>query len=167
MILITLPDINDPGGVASYYNALIPKLDLEVSRFELGSTKMRGGLLYPLMDQIAFRKSIKSLKPSLVKINPSLDPKSFFRDGLLAFQTKRFNIPLLVLEDVPGFLPGTQQEYGGVIRHGAKLLYAYSECTVPKVTVILRKDYGGAYCVMSPSHLRGDSFLVVRIRFPL
>ncbi|HJW76856.1 MAG TPA: acyl-CoA carboxylase subunit beta [Thermoleophilia bacterium] len=67
-----------------------------------------------------------------------------------------FNIPLLTLVDVPGFLPGTQQEYGGVIRHGAKLLFAYAEATVPKLTVILRKAYGGAYCVMAPKHLRAD-----------
>ncbi len=67
-----------------------------------------------------------------------------------------FNIPLLTYVDVPGFLPGTQQEFGGIIRHGAKLLYAFAEATVPKMTVILRKAYGGAYCVMSPKHLRGD-----------
>jgi len=67
-----------------------------------------------------------------------------------------FNIPLVTLEDVPGFLPGTQQEYNGIILHGAKLLYAYGEATVPKITVVLRKAYGGAYCVMSSKHLRGD-----------
>lgn len=67
-----------------------------------------------------------------------------------------FNIPIVTLEDVPGFLPGTGQEYNGIISHGAKLLYAYAEATVPKVTVILRKAYGGAYCVMSPKNLRGD-----------
>ncbi len=67
-----------------------------------------------------------------------------------------FNIPILTLVDVPGFLPGTAQEYGGIIIHGAKLLYAYGEATVPKVTVILRKAYGGAYDVMSSKHLRGD-----------
>ncbi|MDD4655503.1 MAG: acyl-CoA carboxylase subunit beta, partial [Bacteroidales bacterium] len=67
-----------------------------------------------------------------------------------------FNIPLVTLVDVPGFLPGTQQEYGGVILHGAKLLYAYGEATVPKITVILRKAYGGAYIVMSSKHLRSD-----------
>jgi len=67
-----------------------------------------------------------------------------------------FNIPLVTLIDVPGFLPGTGQEYGGLILHGAKLLYAYGEATVPKLTVILRKNYGGAYCVMSSKHLRGD-----------
>ncbi len=67
-----------------------------------------------------------------------------------------FNIPILTLVDVPGFLPGTAQEYGGIIIHGAKLLFAYGEATVPKVTVVLRKAYGGAYCVMSSKHLRGD-----------
>ena len=67
-----------------------------------------------------------------------------------------FNIPLITLEDVPGFLPGTQQEYGGIIRHGAKLLYAFAEATVPKLTVITRKAYGGAYCVMSSKHIRTD-----------
>ncbi len=67
-----------------------------------------------------------------------------------------FNIPLVTLVDVPGFLPGTAQEYGGIISHGAKLLFAYGEATVPKITVIMRKSYGGAYCVMSSKHLRGD-----------
>ena len=67
-----------------------------------------------------------------------------------------FNIPLVTFEDVPGFLPGTVQEWGGIIRHGAKLLYAFAEATVPKLTVITRKAYGGAYCVMSSKHLRTD-----------
>ena len=67
-----------------------------------------------------------------------------------------FNIPILTFEDVPGFLPGTEQEFGGIIRHGAKLLYAYAEATVPKITVITRKAYGGAYCVMGSKHLRTD-----------
>jgi propionyl-CoA carboxylase beta chain len=67
-----------------------------------------------------------------------------------------FNIPIITFVDVPGFLPGTAQEYGGVIRNGAKILYAYAEATVPKITVITRKAYGGAYCVMSSKHLRGD-----------
>ncbi|MEO0681080.1 MAG: carboxyl transferase domain-containing protein, partial [Pseudomonadota bacterium] len=67
-----------------------------------------------------------------------------------------FNIPILTLVDVPGFLPGTVQEYDGVIKHGAKLLFAYGEATVPKVTVITRKAYGGAYVVMASKHLRGD-----------
>jgi len=67
-----------------------------------------------------------------------------------------FNIPVVTFVDVPGFLPGTVQEYGGVIRNGAKMLYAYAEATIPKITVITRKAYGGAYCVMSSKHLRGD-----------
>jgi propionyl-CoA carboxylase beta chain len=67
-----------------------------------------------------------------------------------------FNIPLVTFEDVPGFLPGTVQEYGGIIRHGAKLLFAFAEATVPKLTVITRKAYGGAYCVMSSKHIRTD-----------
>src|SRR5205807_1248290 len=67
-----------------------------------------------------------------------------------------FNIPLITFEDVPGFLPGTQQEYGGIIRHGAKLLFAFAEATVPKITVITRKAYGGAYCVMSSKQIRTD-----------
>ena len=68
-----------------------------------------------------------------------------------------FNIPLVTFEDVPGFLPGTVQEYGGIIRHGAKLLFAFAEATVPKLTVITRKAYGGAYCVMSSKHIRTDA----------
>ncbi len=67
-----------------------------------------------------------------------------------------FNIPLITFADVPGFLPGSDQEYGGIIKHGAKLIYAYAEATVPKITVITRKAYGGAYCVMSSKHLGGD-----------
>jgi len=67
-----------------------------------------------------------------------------------------FNIPVITFEDVPGFLPGTAQEHGGIIRNGAKLIYAYCEATVPKITVITRKAYGGAYCVMSSKHIRGD-----------
>jgi propionyl-CoA carboxylase beta chain len=67
-----------------------------------------------------------------------------------------YNIPIVTLQDVPGFLPGTDQEYGGIIRNGARMIYAYSEATVPKLMIILRKSYGGAYCVMSSKGLRGD-----------
>ncbi len=67
-----------------------------------------------------------------------------------------FNIPVVTFVDVPGFLPGTEQEYHGIIRHGAKLLYAYAEATVPKVTIVTRKAYGGGYIVMASKHLRGD-----------
>jgi propionyl-CoA carboxylase beta chain len=68
-----------------------------------------------------------------------------------------FSIPLITFEDVPGFLPGTQQEFGGIIKHGAKLLFAFAEATVPKITVITRKAYGGAYCVMASKHIRTDA----------
>lgn len=68
-----------------------------------------------------------------------------------------FNIPIVTFTDVPGFLPGTDQEFGGIIKHGAKLLFAYAECTVPKITFITRKCYGGAYDVMSSKHLKGDT----------
>src|ERR1700741_5104385 len=84
-------------------------------------------------------------------INASVKAARFFRF------CDAFNIPLITFEDVPGFLPGTQQEYGGIIRHGAKLLFAFAEATVPKITVITRKAYGGAYCVMASKHIRTDA----------
>ena len=85
-----------------------------------------------------------------------LDSNASRKAGRFVRFCDAFNLPLVTLVDVPGFLPGTGQEYNGVILHGAKLLYAYGEATVPKVTVTLRKSYGGAYCVMSSKHLRGD-----------
>src|SRR4026209_414169 len=86
----------------------------------------------------------------VLDINASLKAARFIRF------CDAFNIPLVTFEDVPGFLPGTAQEHGGIIKHGAKLLYAYCEATVPKLTVITRKAYGGAYDVMSSKHIRGD-----------
>jgi propionyl-CoA carboxylase beta chain len=85
-----------------------------------------------------------------------LDIKSSIKGGRFVRFCDAFNIPILTFVDVPGFLPGTAQEHGGIIKHGAKLLFAYAEATVPKVTVITRKAYGGAYDVMSSKHLRGD-----------
>jgi len=85
-----------------------------------------------------------------------LDIRSSIKAARFVRFCDAFNIPVITLVDVPGFMPGTSQEYGGIIRHGAKLLYAYAECTVPKVTVITRKAYGGAYDVMASKHLRGD-----------
>ena len=85
-----------------------------------------------------------------------LDIKSSIKAGRFVRFCDAFNIPILTFVDVPGFLPGTAQEHGGIIKHGAKLLFAYAEATVPKVTVITRKAYGGAYDVMSSKHLRGD-----------
>ncbi|HZD05181.1 MAG TPA: acyl-CoA carboxylase subunit beta, partial [Longimicrobiales bacterium] len=85
-----------------------------------------------------------------------LDIDSAVKGGRFVRFCDAFNVPLVVFEDVPGFLPGVGQEHGGIIRHGAKLLYAFSEATVPKVTVITRKAYGGAYDVMNSKHIRGD-----------
>jgi propionyl-CoA carboxylase beta chain len=85
-----------------------------------------------------------------------LDIKSAIKAARFVRFCDAFNIPLVTLVDVPGFMPGTAQEYGGIIKHGAKLLYAYAEATVPKITVITRKAYGGAYDVMASKHLRGD-----------
>ncbi len=85
-----------------------------------------------------------------------LDIKSSIKAARFVRFCDAFGIPVITFVDVPGFMPGTAQEYGGIIKHGAKLLYAYAECTVPKVTVITRKAYGGAYDVMASKHLRGD-----------
>jgi propionyl-CoA carboxylase beta chain len=85
-----------------------------------------------------------------------LDINSSDKAGRFVRFCDAFNIPIITFVDVPGFLPGTGQEHGGIIRHGAKLLYAYCEATVPKITVITRKAYGGAYDVMSSKHIRGD-----------
>jgi len=85
-----------------------------------------------------------------------LDIKSSIKAARFVRFCDAFSIPVVTFVDVPGFMPGTAQEYGGIIKHGAKLLYAYAECTVPKVTVITRKAYGGAYDVMASKHLRGD-----------
>ncbi|CAN7370305.1 acyl-CoA carboxylase subunit beta [Variovorax paradoxus] len=89
-----------------------------------------------------------------------LDIKSSIKAARFVRFCDAFNIPVVTFVDVPGFMPGTGQEYGGIIKHGAKLLYAYAECTVPKITVITRKAYGGAYDVMASKHLRGDVNLV-------
>ena len=85
-----------------------------------------------------------------------LDIESSIKAGRFVRFCDAFNIPILTFVDVPGFMPGSAQEYGGIIKHGAKLLFAYAEATVPKITVITRKAYGGAYDVMSSKHLRGD-----------
>ena len=102
----------------------------------------------------AFSVGIVANQPAVLAgvldINASLKAARFIRF------CDAFNIPLVTFEDVPGFLPGVAQEHGGIIKHGAKLLYAYCEATVPKLTVITRKAYGGAYDVMSSKHIRGD-----------
>jgi propionyl-CoA carboxylase beta chain len=109
----------------------------------VGFIRLNGGPVGVVANQPAFLAGV-------LDINASRKGARFVRF------CDAFNIPLLVLEDVPGFLPGTDQEYGGIIIHGAKLLYALAEATVPKVTVITRKAYGGAYCVMNSKHIRAD-----------
>src|SRR4051794_35122690 len=109
----------------------------------VGFARMNGGSVGIVANQPAFLAGT-------LDINASVKGARFVRF------CDCFNIPLITFEDVPGFLPGTQQEYGGIIRHGAKLLYAFAEATVPKITVITRKAYGGAYCVMSSKHIRTD-----------
>jgi len=86
-----------------------------------------------------------------------LDINASIKGGRFVRFCDAFNIPIVTFVDVPGFLPGTIQEHGGIIRNGAKLLYAYCEATVPKITITTRKSYGGAYCVMGSKHLRGDT----------
>src|SRR4030088_235047 len=109
----------------------------------VGFARMDGKAIGIVGNQPAFLAGV-------LDINSSLKGARFVRF------CDAFNIPILTFEDVPGFLPGTEQEFGGIIRHGAKLLYAYAEATVPKITVITRKAYGGAYCVMGSKHLRTD-----------
>ncbi len=132
-------------------------------------------IIYRIVDEGEFMETQRYYAPNIICGFARIDGRSV---GIVANQPKilagvldinasrkaarfvrfcdAFNIPILTLVDVPGFLPGTVQEYGGIIQHGAKLLYAYAEATVPKITVITRKAYGGAYDVMSSKHLRGD-----------
>ncbi len=129
-------DIVDNGEFFEIHEAYAPNLVVGFARFNgrvVGIVANNPKFLAGVLDNNASRKGARFVR---------------FCDA--------FNIPLLTLEDVPGFLPGTNQEYNGIIIHGAKLLFAYGEATVPKITVILRKAYGGAYCVMSSKHLRGD-----------
>ena len=109
----------------------------------IGFGRMQGG-------SVGFVANQPMVLAGCLDINASIKGARFVRF------CDAFNIPIVTLVDVPGFMPGTAQEYGGIITHGAKLLYAYAECTVPKVTLITRKAYGGAYDVMASKHLRGD-----------
>lgn len=109
----------------------------------VGFARMDGRVVGIVANQPAFLAGV-------LDINSSVKGARFVRF------CDAFNIPIVTFEDVPGFLPGTEQEFGGIIRHGAKLLYAYAEATVPKITVITRKAYGGAYCVMGSKHIRTD-----------
>lgn len=102
------------------------------------------------------RKSVAIVANQPDHLAGALDINASDKGGRFVRFCDAFNIPLITFEDVPGFLPGVSQEHGGIIRHGAKLLYAFSEATVPKITVITRKAYGGAYCVMASKHIRAD-----------
>ncbi len=113
--------------------------------------KYRGGLRAARRTPHRNRREPTRVSRGVLDINASLKAARFVRF------CDAFNIPLVTFEDVPGFLPGTQQEFGGIIKHGAKLLFAFAEATVPKLTVITRKAYGGAYCVMSSKHIRTDA----------
>ncbi len=140
---------NKPYDILEVINHLVDDGEfLEVARnyaqnIVVGFARMNGNTVGIVANQPKFLAGV-------LDINASVKSARFIRF------CDAFNIPLIVLEDVPGFLPGSNQEHNGVIRHGAKLLYAFAEATVPKITLILRKAYGGAYCVMNSRHMRAD-----------
>jgi acetyl-CoA carboxylase carboxyltransferase component len=142
-------DPNKPYDIKEVINLLIDRSTfLEVSagfaqNLVVGFARLRGKAIGILANQ-------PKVLAGTLDINSSVKGARFIRF------CDAFNIPVLTLEDVPGFLPGIDQEHNGIIRHGAKLLYAYADATVPKITVILRKSYGGAYCVMNSKNLGGD-----------
>lgn len=145
-----VPDeANRPYDIRSVINKIIDESDfMEVQsdyaqNVVVGFARMNGSTVGIVGNQPAYLAGV-------LDINASSKAARFVRF------CDCFNIPLVTLVDVPGFMPGVDQEYGGIIRHGAKLIYAYAEATVPKITVILRKSYGGAYIVMSSKHLRSD-----------
>ncbi len=143
------PDLNKPYDIVELIEAVIDdKNFMEVQphyaqNIVVGFARLGGKPVGIIANQPAHLAGV-------LDINSSLKGARFVRF------CDAFNIPLVTFEDVPGFLPGTLQEFGGIIKHGAKLLYAFSEATVPKITVITRKSYGGAYCVMSSKHIGAD-----------
>lgn len=140
---------NKPYDILHVIDSIVDDGDfLEVARnfaqnIVVGFARMNGQSIGIVANQPKFLAGV-------LDINASIKAARFVRF------CDAFNIPLVVLEDVPGFLPGSNQEHSGIIRHGAKLLYAFAEATVPKITLILRKAYGGAYCVMNSRHMRAD-----------
>ncbi len=181
-LLSYLPSNNleDTPLVANQRNSSLPDLDL---RYLVPDDASRSydvrDIIYKLVDDEEFLEVHQSFAPNIVVGFGRMDGRAV---GIVANQPAHlagvldinasnkaarfvrfcdcFNIPLVTLVDVPGFMPGVEQEYGGIIRHGAKLIYAYAEATVPKIAVITRKAYGGAYIVMSSKHLRSDINLV-------
>jgi acetyl-CoA carboxylase carboxyltransferase component len=142
-------DPNKPYDIKDIINLIIDRSSFfEVSEYfaqnlVIGFARLRGKTIGILANQ-------PKVLAGVLDINSSVKGARFIRF------CDSFNVPILTLEDVPGFLPGADQEHNGIIRHGAKLLYAYADATVPKITVILRKSYGGAYCVMNSKSLGGD-----------
>jgi propionyl-CoA carboxylase beta chain len=136
-------DIKDVIGAVVDENYFFEVHEHYAKNLVVGFARMAGRPVGVVANQPAFLAGV-------LDINASVKGARFVRF------CDAFNIPLITFEDVPGFLPGTQQEFGGIIRHGAKLLYAFAEATVPKITVITRKAYGGAYCVMASKHIRTD-----------
>ena len=146
----TVPDdANKPYDIKDVINLILDKSSfLEISEYYaqnivIGFGRLEGKTIGIVANQ-------PKVLAGTLDINSSMKAARFVRF------CDSFNIPILTLEDVPGFLPGLDQEHSGIIRHGAKLLYAYADATVPRITVILRKSYGGAYCVMNSKNLGGD-----------
>ena len=163
-----LPRDDDPARTTPSLDSLIPEnANMPYDMRELVTSLADHGDFFELQEDFA-----KNILTGFVRLNGSpigvVANQPMVLAGCLDIDSSRkaarfvrfcdaFNIPILTLVDVPGFMPGTSQEYGGIIKHGAKLLFAYAEATVPKVTLITRKAYGGAYDVMSSKHLRGDA----------
>lgn len=162
-----LPPVDDAEGVDDSLDTLIPaNPNQPYDMKELIAKTVDGGDFFEIQEAHARNiicgfGRIKGRTVGIVANQPMvlagvLDSDAGRKAGRFVRFCDCFNIPILTFVDVPGFLPGTAQEYGGLIKHGAKLLYAYAEATVPKITVITRKAYGGAYVVMASKHLRGD-----------
>ncbi|KAL9641421.1 hypothetical protein ABK040_013350 [Willaertia magna] len=165
----TLVSTNDPVDRKDY------SLDYSIPADPNTPYNMLNGVIKPIVDEHKFFEIMPDFAKNIItgfarmggqtvaiianqpqELAGVLDINSSIKAARFVRFANAFNIPILTFVDVPGFLPGTAQEYGGIIRHGAKLLFAYAEATVPKITVITRKAYGGAYDVMSSKHLRGD-----------
>jgi propionyl-CoA carboxylase beta chain len=161
------PCDDPPGRVAEHLNTIIPENpNAAYNMKEIILHTVDGGEFFEVKELFAPNLLVgfaryNGISVGIVANQPAhlsgvLDIDSSVKGARFVRFCDCFNIPIVTFVDVPGFLPGTAQEYGGVIRNGAKILYAYAEATVPKITVITRKAYGGAYCVMSSKHLRGD-----------
>jgi acetyl-CoA carboxylase carboxyltransferase component len=136
-------DVKKVIGLIVDHNSFLEVSELFAQNIVVGFARLNGKAIAIVANQ-------PKVLAGVIDINSALKAARFIRF------CDSFNIPILTLEDVPGFLPGLDQEHGGIIKHGAKLLFAFSEATVPKITVILRKAYGGAFCVMNSKNIGGD-----------